>query len=108
LLPRLATNRLLSACDRIISPVADHETGGMNVSLSSSGLPGEDGPFWMPDGTPFYVNWTTLGHTAADVPTTAEGPWSDLLAGTNENTRIFEAMSGAIDFWIWLPMIVRS
>ncbi|MFV2045073.1 MAG: alkaline phosphatase [Anaerolineales bacterium] len=95
-----------SNSDVLIIVTADHETGGMDVGLTSSGLPGEDGPFWMPDGTPFYVNWATLGHTASDVPTRAEGPWSDLLAGTNENTRIIEAMNGAIDFWIWLPMAI--
>ncbi|MFV2044937.1 MAG: alkaline phosphatase [Anaerolineales bacterium] len=99
---------LASKPDVLIIVTADHETGGMSVSLTSSGQPGEDGPFWMPDGTPFYVNWTTLGHTAADMPTTAEGPWSDLLAGTNKNTRIFEAMNSAIQWWVWLPLVIRS
>ena len=52
----------------------DHETGGMSVSLTSSGLPDEDGPFVMPDGGDFYVNWSTLGHTAVDITVTAQGP----------------------------------
>jgi hypothetical protein len=83
---------------------ADHETGGMGVSLTSSGLPDEDGPFYMPDGTPFYVNWTTESHTAADVPATAQGPWSSLLSGTYENTYIHDAMLTALDSWIGLDI----
>ena len=106
----VATGRAFAASesDVLIIVTADHETGGMSVSLTSSGSPSEDGPFSMPDGTPFYVDWTTMGHTATDVPTSAEGPCSDLLVGTDENTRIFNAMNGAIHFWIWLPMVLRS
>ncbi len=79
---------------------ADHETGGMTVGLTSSGLPGEDGPFHMPDGTPFYINRTTGGHTAADVPAMAQGPWSGGLKGTNENTHIHGVMSAALNSWL--------
>lgn len=71
---------------------ADHETGGMSVHLNSTGVPGEDGPFWMPDGTPFYVHWTVTSHTDADVPVTAQGPWADELRGRYENTHLFIVM----------------
>ena len=78
--------------------------------LTSSGLPNQDGPFAMPDETPFYVNWTTTDHTAADVPTTAQGPWSDWLDGTYENTFIHDvmhtALKGAPD--IYLPVVLKG
>ena len=76
---------------------ADHETGGMSVSLSASGAPGEDGPFGMPSGKEFYVNWSTTSHTASDVPLTSLGPSSNMLTGTYENTHIFDVMLSAFE-----------
>jgi alkaline phosphatase len=97
-----------SAPDTLVIVTADHETGGMSADLTSSGSPGEDGPFLMPDDTPFYVNWTTNDHTDADVPTTAQGPRSDLLTGTHENTYTHDVMRRAILGWqVWLPLVVR-
>jgi alkaline phosphatase len=84
---------------------ADHETGGMSASLTSSGLPDEDGPFYMPDNTPFYINWTTGGHTGVDVPTTAYGYLSEQLSGTYENTHIFTVLRGALGWEFWIPII---
>ncbi len=84
----------------LVIVTGDHETGGMSVALESSGAPDEDGPFEMPDGTEFYVNWTTGSHTAADVPTTAQGPWSGLLAGSYENTHVHDVMRAALNSWI--------
>jgi alkaline phosphatase len=81
----------------------DHETGGMTVSLAAGG----SGPFSMPDGARFYVRWTTTGHTGAEVPTTAVGSWASLLAGTQENTRIYDAMAKTIGARTWLPLIGR-
>jgi len=43
----------------------------------------------MPNISEFYVNWSTIGHTAVDVPATASGPYSDYLSGKFENTYIF-------------------
>lgn len=81
----------------LVIVTADHETGGMSVDLTSSGASNQDGPFQMPDNTTsFYINWQGLLHTAADVPTTAQGPWSDLLAGTYENTHIHDVMCQAL------------
>jgi alkaline phosphatase len=76
----------------LVIVTADHETGGMSVNLEK----GKQGPFYMPDGTRFYVNWSTIEHTAADVPTTARGPWSDLLAGSYQNTHIHDVMCMAL------------
>jgi alkaline phosphatase len=90
----------------LVIVTGDHETGGMSVDLFS----GEDGPFYMPNSTPFYVNWTTGNHTAADVPTTAQGMFSTLLDGTDENTHIYDAMFAVLeaDYWLWLPFILHD
>lgn len=81
--------------DTLIIVTSDHETGGMNVSTVSSGLSGEDGPFFMPGGTLFYVTWETSGHTGENVLTTAHGPYGSLLTGTYENTVIHDVMYNA-------------
>jgi alkaline phosphatase len=97
-----------SAPNTLLIVTADHETGGMSVSLARSTAPDQDGPFYMPDGTPFYVNWTTTGHTAGDAPTTGRGPWSSLLNGTYENTHIHTVMYVALAPWrLWLPLSAR-
>jgi alkaline phosphatase len=64
----------------------------MSASLSSSAAIDEDGPFYMPDMSPFYINWTTAGHTAVDVPVTSGGPLSESLIGLYQNTYIFDTM----------------
>ncbi len=105
----------------LVIVAADHETGGMSADLTSSGLPKcpipppndpnpcEEGPFYMSDGTPFYVNWDTEEHTEADVPITAQGPWSDLLAGTDENTHIHDVMRMALEpRKVYLPLIFKN
>jgi len=84
-----------SAGNSLIIVTADHETGGMSVNLSA----GEQGPFTMPETTPFYVSWSSEDHTGADVPTTAQGSWSDLLDGTYENTYIYDVMHLALQDW---------
>lgn len=87
----------LQNSNTLIIVTADHETGGMIVSTEpTSPSYREDGPFGMPDGTPFYINWTSDYHTAEDVPVTALGPWSTWLIGTYENTFIFDVMHAAL------------
>jgi alkaline phosphatase len=102
----------LNTDDVLLIATADHETGGMGTGLVPTGLPGEDGPFAMPDGTPFWVNWTTSQHTAADVPTTVQGRWSILLADRFENTAIHEMMRVAITaplgHVVYLPFVRRE
>jgi alkaline phosphatase len=105
---QVALDYRASHADTLVIVTADHETGGMSVGLTSTGAPGEDGPFQMPDDTDFYVNWTTTGHTAADVPVTATGPWSGSLQGTYANTHLFTAMRSALDWWVWLPLVLRQ
>ena len=76
------------ADDTLIIVTADHEAGGMVVSSLPSGLPGEDGPFSTQEGNQFYVNWSTDGHAAVDVPVTSQGPRSNMLTGVQDNTSI--------------------
>ena len=78
--------------DTLIIVTADHETGGMTVSTSPSGLENEDGPYNIEGGGSFYINWTTTGHTPVNVPVTAMGPQSDKLFGINENTIIHDVI----------------
>ncbi len=93
-----------STSDVLIIVTADHETGGMQVDLTA----GDQGPFYMPDGTPFYVSWSTTGHTGVDVPTTAQGPWAYMLSGTYENTHIYQVMRKALDWQVWLPSLLTG
>lgn len=70
---------------------ADHETGGMSLDLESG-----KGPFVMPDGTRFYVQWFSESHTDADVPVSAQGPCAAQLEGIYENTHIHDVMAQAL------------
>lgn len=77
----------------LIIVAADHETGGMRVNQDGAGSYLQDGPFSMPDGTSFWVDWSTTGHTPDPIPVTAQGPYSEMLAGEYPLTHIFETMS---------------
>jgi alkaline phosphatase len=83
--------------DTLVIVTSDHETGGMSVSLLSSGALDEDGPFGMPDGKQFYVNWSTTSHTALDVPVTSMGPSSEMLTGIYDHTHIYDVMLNALN-----------
>ncbi|WP_165313326.1 alkaline phosphatase [Vibrio ziniensis] len=82
--------------DTLIIVVADHETGGMSLSTTPTGAANEDGPFFMPNGDSFYVNWSTNSHTSVNVPISAQGPNSDRFSGVHDNTFIYTVMSGAL------------
>jgi alkaline phosphatase len=71
---------------------ADHETGGMRPNLDSGGSYLQDGPFSMPDGSSFWVDWISSSHTDARVPVTAQGPYADMLSGEIPMTRLYETM----------------
>ena len=90
-------NYAQSTADTLIIVTADHETGGMSVSLEDTGKFSQDGPFLMPDGTPFYVTWSSGSHTGADVPISVHGFCAENLDGTFENTHIFEVMRQSLD-----------
>jgi alkaline phosphatase len=42
------------------------------------------------------MDWTTTGHTAVDVPLTAQGPGATLLTGNHENTEVHNAIAEAL------------
>ncbi|MCW8330934.1 alkaline phosphatase [Photobacterium sp. SDRW27] len=86
----------LTDSNTLIIVTADHETGGMSVSSSSSGLDSEDGPFSSAGGGLFYVNWLTTGHTAVNVPITSQGPRSENLSGVHDNTFVHSVMKNAL------------
>lgn len=99
--------------DVLIIVTADHETGGMNVSLEDSGKAGQEGPFLMSDKTPYYISWSTGSHTGVDVPTTAQGICAERLNGTYENTHIFDVMLQALQgcytsYFLYFPMCYTS
>ena len=98
------------AGNTLVIVTADHETGGMGMAL----LPGPvcvspNGPFDIEGGGQFCVTWTTAGHTAADVPVTAGGPFSHMLSGSYDNTHIFDGMYRALmlDESLFLPLLLR-
>lgn len=95
---KLAKEFALKQGDTLVIVTADHETGGMKVTSTSSGLPGEDGPFITPGARRFYINWSTDDHTAADVPVTALGPHSSSLRGAQDNTAVYQTMRKAFGF----------
>ena len=93
---QIAKNFATKNPETLLIVTGDHETGGMSVSLTSSGFPDEDGPFIMPNGDLFYINWSTLGHTSVDLTVTALGPLADSFSGTHANTYVHSVMSDAI------------
>lgn len=60
---------------------ADHETGGLTV-LAYNG-----------QGVLPTVNWSTTGHTQTPVGVFAQGPNSELVGGSLDNTNIFTIMT---------------
>ncbi len=79
--------------ETLIIVTADHDTGGMLPNRDGAGSFRQDGPFNMPDGTAFWVDWETGNHTGVSVPVTAQGPYAENLAGEFPLTKIFETMT---------------
>ncbi len=77
----------------LVIVAADHETGGMGLSLSDNG----GAPFAMPNGTPFWVKWSTNHHTAVDIPVTATGHCANFVRDTFPNTTLHAVMTRALD-----------
>lgn len=76
----------------MIIVAGDHETGGMRLTQDGVGSYLLDGPFSMPNGQQFWVDWSGGHHTTELVPVTAQGPYTEMLSGEYPNTRIFDAM----------------
>lgn len=95
--------RFAQRTDTLLAVTADHETGGLAVEdtdpedESGDGDSAEDGPFPVPGSKfEFNVDWTTTGHTNADVPLTAMGPGAKRLMGHYENTHVHDAIRAAM------------
>ncbi|MFC5531315.1 alkaline phosphatase [Cohnella yongneupensis] len=89
--------------DTLVLVLADHETGGLAIEAaddkdeSGDAISKEDGPFKIAGSDEmFYVDWTTSGHTAVDIPVTAMGPGASLFTGYYENTDIFFKLAQAL------------
>lgn len=89
--------------DTLVIVLADHETGGFTVEEkddkdeSGDGISMEDGPFSIyKSNDVFYVDWTTSGHTATDIPLTAMGPGAEQFTGVYQNTDIYGKMMQAL------------
>ena len=80
----------------LIIVTGDHETGGMRINLDGAGSYRQDGPFNMPDGRSFWIDWSTTGHTPDPIPVTAQGPFSEMLAGEYPLTQIFQVMAAML------------
>lgn len=78
--------------DTLVIVTADHETGGLVVNFTATGVLNEDGPFRMPSGAEFYLSWHSGNHTYAHVPVTAYGDGAEALRGFNENTVVYDVM----------------
>jgi alkaline phosphatase len=93
--------------ETLLIVTADHETGGLAIESlneqqddpdypneSGEGRSAEDEPFSVAGSDQEYlVDWTTVNHTAEDVPVSATGPGASELTGVFENTHIYEVMS---------------
>jgi len=105
----------------LLITTGDHETGGLTVEATddpefpdesgggqgdpNANLSVEDGPFGVANSDyRMILDWTTTGHTGADVPLTASGPGGRDLVGNYENTHVYDAMADALG----IPTAQRS
>lgn len=79
---RLVAEWAAKRTDTLVLVVADHETGGLKVTAAN-------GQGQLPD-----VKWASKKHTGANVRLFAQGPGSDAVKGTLDNTDIFRILTG--------------
>ncbi|MFB0525332.1 MAG: alkaline phosphatase [Phycisphaerae bacterium] len=70
--------------DTLILVIADHETGGLTV-LANNGA-----------GVMPTVAWSTLTHTAANVPVYAWGVNAEMISGVMDNTDMFGVVTSSL------------
>jgi alkaline phosphatase len=80
---RLVAEWAAKRTDTLLLVTADHETGGLKVIAAN-------GQGQLPD-----VKWAGKVHTGANVRLFAQGPGSDAVKGTLDNTDIFRILTGA-------------
>jgi len=74
--------------ETLLIVVADHETGGFAITGPAASLPGP--------GAALETAWTGKGHSAVDTMVWSEGPGSENLARSMDNTDIYQVMAGAL------------
>ncbi|WP_089154434.1 alkaline phosphatase [Micromonospora sp. NBS 11-29] len=86
--------------DTLLVVTGDHECGGLTIEdtgasdESGDGVSAEDGPFPVKGSDlSFNLDWTTDGHSGADVPVTAYGPLADRFTGKHPNTYVHEVLA---------------
>ncbi len=66
--------------DTLVIVTADHETGGLTILGAPTG---DTGAF-----APSCAKWSTMGHSACNVPILADGPGAEQFSGILDNTDI--------------------
>ncbi|MET8353278.1 alkaline phosphatase [Micromonospora sp. NPDC005206] len=96
----VARNYAASHPDTLVVVTGDHECGGLTVEdtatsdESGDGISAEDGPFPIKGSSlSFNLDWTTSGHTGADVPVTAVGPLAEQFSGKHPNTHVHDVLA---------------
>ncbi|MEN8241148.1 MAG: alkaline phosphatase [Chloroflexota bacterium] len=89
---------ILDRPNTLLIITADHETGGMRLNQDGGGSYMQDGPFPMPGGSSFWVDWSSGSHSSENVPVTAQGPYAEMLSGEYPLTQIFETMRTYLEF----------
>lgn len=96
----VARNYAATHPDTLVVVTGDHECGGLTVEdtatsdESGDGISAEDGPFPIKgSGQSFNLDWTTSGHTGADVPVTAYGPLAEQFTGKHPNTHVHDVLA---------------
>ena len=77
--------------ETLLIVTSDHQTGSFEITPVESSL-FADGPFYMPNGTKFFIQWNGDEHTDDNVKVFAYGADSEMFKGTHENTFIFDVM----------------
>lgn len=83
--------QLSQTSETLLIVTSDHQTGKFKITPDRESL-FADGPFYMPDGTKFFIQWNSDEHTADKVKIFASGVNAEMFNGTHENTFIFDVM----------------
>ena len=75
----------------LVLVVGDHETGGLQVSLTEPGGGNRGARFPVPGARlDLEARWRTTEHTSTDTPLGAAGPRARSFGGVYDNTEVFE------------------
>lgn len=77
--------------ETLLIVTSDHETGKFEITPDKRSF-FTDGPFYMPNGTRFFIHCNGDEHTGNKVKIFASGVNSEMFKGIHENTFIFDVM----------------